>query len=579
MELNALETLLLHRAEMAEALDCNAPGIKPIADEQTIRGEAIRAILFGLSMHIPGEAAPRVARLTGFGLQVIGARISGRFDLSHGTAADGSAMAYLGLTSCDFEQAIYMSSAWIRGVSLVGSYFCHLCAEAVRIEGGLDLGGVRSNEVEGAFTGAGGLGQCWVQLHGAHISGEVDLAGAHLTAPLKRDNYEPDVMASRHALELRHSHIGGSLVLSPDVRAVGGVNVRLSHIDGNVWANGIFLSAVEGAAFSASAANIRGDLNFNPVDRKEMDTIRSEIEGRFSLYGARITGDLRMSGACVIGAFTAESAEIGGAVILETWGGRVGSKPKVFTFECTDEVRFYDARITSNLEMDGASVAGDIVGQGLTVGGIVFMRAASVEIDDYEDTVPFHCKGDVILSMAQIGNNLNMAGARLEGDLLMPDTMVSGDIVFCAWNSGAEGQERIFPFHCSKNITLRSTKIDGSLVFYGADVEGDINAIEVDVGLDVLAYGWNGKIDGQEETIPFICNGVMNFYGAKIGSSLSVGGGTVKGGMGIVSAEISGMVLLATSVGKKAGQDTVFPLCFQENVSFENTRIARDLKV
>jgi hypothetical protein len=122
--------------------------------------------------------------------------------------------------------------------------------------------------------------------------------------------------------------------------------------------------------------------------------------GRISLAMARIGGQLALQGATT-GPVTAQGARIGASVHLRAAEGR--------PFTATGEVSLAGAEIAGQLACDGARLANPgglaLNLQRAVIAGDVFLRA--------QGALPFACEGELHLSGAAIGGQLDLAGARL----------------------------------------------------------------------------------------------------------------------------------------------------------------------
>ncbi len=120
-----------------------------------VKAKDIRDILLGRTLPDPD---PR-------GLHIIGARITGQLDLE---GVESSVR--LTLQGCSFDRSIVARNAHLPSLSLDGSKLSKLNAEGLRIDGDASLDVYRSFSFEAEA----------VQLHGAHIEGELRCPGAKL---------------------------------------------------------------------------------------------------------------------------------------------------------------------------------------------------------------------------------------------------------------------------------------------------------------------------------------------------------------------------------------------------------------
>jgi len=125
---------------------------------------------------------------------------------------------------------------------------------------------------------AGNYGQCWVVMVSARIEGLVIARYARFVAPARRPEFVPVSWFANYALDLRSADIGGSVILRPRCRALGGISVTLADIQGSVWTSGAEVTAVEEYALSADYAVVRGSLYLRPSDPSNDDVKDGEIE-------------------------------------------------------------------------------------------------------------------------------------------------------------------------------------------------------------------------------------------------------------------------------------------------------------
>jgi hypothetical protein len=222
--------------------------------------------------------------------------------------------------------------------------------------------------------------------------------------------------------------------------------------------------------------------------------------GAVSLAGAKIGGQLACIGARFDNAggnaLNAEAVRVTGDVVLRADGDT--------PFHATGEVSLAGASIGGQLACDGARFEGAggaaLNAQGVQVTGSVFLRA--------NGNTRFHATGEVSLAGASIGGQLECKGARFEGAggaaLNAEGVQVTGSAFLCA-----EGNT---PFHATGEVSLSGASIGGQLECKGAqfdNAKGDaLNAEAVRV---TGALFWNG-IDGNSVVGP------VSFVSAHVGT-------------------------------------------------------------
>ncbi|MCL8013696.1 membrane-associated oxidoreductase [Streptomyces sp. AS02] len=213
--------------------------------ERTLRASVLKALLVSAPQE-DGEIAA---------LRVLGARITGGLDLTHGVVDHPIRLAH-----CYFTGLPDLYNAQLRRLSLRGS-----------VLPALDLGGAR---VEGVVR----LTECRingpVHLSGAQISGALLMERAELTA---RDEGEP-------VLKLTQAAIGDELSAT-GLRATGEVRLNGAHVSGSINLDGARLSRPGRLALDAVTLGVDGDVLLRRV----------EVDGWIGLRGARIAGRLDLS--------------------------------------------------------------------------------------------------------------------------------------------------------------------------------------------------------------------------------------------------------------------------------------------
>ncbi|MGW6904157.1 membrane-associated oxidoreductase [Streptomyces sp. NPDC054940] len=254
MEINELtpaELQVWHAFPRGEIVD-----FRPATDEDTATGagwgpeRTLRAsVLKALLVSAPQEDGEIAA------LRVLGARITGGLDLTHGVVEHPIRLAH-----CYFTDPPELYAAQLRRLSLRGS-----------VLPALDLGGAR---VEGVVR----LTDCRIQgrvhLSGAQISGALFLERAELTA---RD-------AGKPVLTLTQAAIGDELSAT-GLRATGEVRLNGAHVSGSINLDGARLSRPGQVALDAVTLSVDGDVLLRRVD----------VDGWIGLRGARIAGRLDLS--------------------------------------------------------------------------------------------------------------------------------------------------------------------------------------------------------------------------------------------------------------------------------------------
>jgi hypothetical protein len=483
------------------------------ASNAIIRGSVIRAILLGIPM-VPGcgEQA-RIVNLSEIGLHIENATIDGVLDLQDCCDQHGSALRPLAIENCVIRGPIIFQRARLRYLSLRSSKFTQLDGMGAMLEGPLDLSYVSSAEdgIHLPYTGAEGMGLCWVNLARAEIHGEITAEGACFVAPPKRGNYVRFSMTPRYALDLSAATILGHLSIRPSATAVGGISIRHARIEGPVYIDGGRLNAVEDFAFDGSYASIKGHLGLRLYMRNECDSTPLYALGGVRLHGAQIGGDLQITGA-VIRAGNAESAidaqdiRIQGNCFLRAWPGRKNGKEHLFRLITQGRVSLMNARIDGCIDMSGT----------------------------------------MLMSSQRSRAALDASGAAI------------GD--YCAFTcrkGKTRGRSHIFPFLSKGYLNLTSVKIAGDLHVNGAIIHGErdnlaINGKNIEIGKDCILSSAIDLYIQAKGDVSHLCSGVFQENEDLVDKSLwarMANGHTIgldqlrlrtQGGISLVSAKIQG---------------------------------------
>jgi hypothetical protein len=222
-ELTAAETTLV---------DCVAKGRRCQFDKASsapvIRASVIRDILLGVPLLASDPEEPRITPMLGPGLALSGAHVEGELDLAYGASIEGGDLPPLLLEACVFTHPIVLTGARLRGLSLHGSRLTHLKADFSKIQGTLNLTGVRTSQDGEGATGAEGEGLCWIDLRGATIDGDLEAGAASLVVPPARPEGPRPHRDMRYALDMRGARISGTVNLRPRFKALGGLALRLA---------------------------------------------------------------------------------------------------------------------------------------------------------------------------------------------------------------------------------------------------------------------------------------------------------------------------------------------------------------
>ena len=440
--LSDAELSLVRAIEQGDLYDLHRDASDP-AHMVEIRAEVLIQIIRGVPLQLP-ESEIRTVRVTNAGVQLAGAKITGELNLQDVTRAGGGPFPRVSLEKCWFEHPLRLQRCHLHSLSLEDSRFSELNASAARIDGPVNLSGIRGIEEHAEEPDAERFGHCEVTLATAKIADRVVVERAHLVARPERPGFVPMTEHAIYALDLRATHIQSSVFLRDGFTAKGGVSFTLANIDGSVWANGAMVTAGEEDAFAAEYADIRGSLYLRPNDKLLAESqpgpsaSASVGQGRFfargnvSLFACKLGGSLYMEGAMVHcrGEYSAKdraekrmvldirNAEFGGDCDLCSWEAQPArhqakgddARPPVVVhrFETTGDIYLDAARIRSELSFSGAKVKA-ISARNVEVGGRCSFSV--MRFREQQDAHRFICEGDVRLDGAIIKGDLDFSGA------------------------------------------------------------------------------------------------------------------------------------------------------------------------
>lgn len=314
------------------------PLIQPSGRKPIVRSEFLRHLLLGLPVEghdrKPWFIAPT-------GVRIIGAKISGTLDLTDACGIGGSNLPALALEYCDIADPIRLDHADVERLSLRGSRLRELSGREMSVGGQVDLSYVVPMPVRDLPE------QCWVNMDGARIDGDLSCIRAQFIAPQKRSQV-PAEMHYNYALELRDAEITGRL-RAFFVTAIGGIILAGADVGSEAWFIGATLKSAEGYAFNGQSTNFRSKLLICAC----LDTGKPfEADGCVWLNGARIAGNLDASG----GKFRNYS-ENGSDCALEVQNGYIGGSCYLRNnFEADGCVWLKGVEISGNLEMSGGKL-------------------------------------------------------------------------------------------------------------------------------------------------------------------------------------------------------------------------------
>jgi hypothetical protein len=272
-------------------------GADEAADDRTVRGEVIAALLLGAAAAEPGRVP---------GIRLAGARITGVIDVS-----DGDVAASLDLAECQLEAPPDFDGAVGRKVRLADCVLPGFTAKQAEVRGSLRF---ESCSVSGCLV-----------LRNARLQGSLHLSGSHLACAGGQALSAGGVVASG-------ALYGGGLRVEGNLRLIG------ATFDGGVFLDGARLSHPGGDTVTGDGLTVRSIVDLG----------RTVHDGTLSLRGAHV-GSLSLEGATVRnpGGYAVHADHLEVTTYLHGTGG----------FAAEGEVCLNDAHIGTILDLKGARLS------------------------------------------------------------------------------------------------------------------------------------------------------------------------------------------------------------------------------
>ncbi|WP_438387200.1 hypothetical protein [Actinopolyspora saharensis] len=432
----------------------------------------------------------------------------------------------------------------LREAQLIAIHGPALVADNLTVSDGLFLDegfSARSDSEDGTL-----------RLLGAHITGQLNLSGAELTA------------SNGPALHLPGSSVIGQLILRGAQLTAS--NGSALHADGITVSSGVFLdqgfiasSDSDNSTLRLSRVSITGQLILSGAELTAsngpaLHLQRAQITGQLILHGTQLTAS---NGP----ALHADRITIGESLFLdEGFSARSDSEDGT--------LRLLGAQITGQLILSGAELTASngpaLHANRITVGDSALLDEGFSARSDSED-------GTLRLLGAHITGQLNLSGAELIADsgpaLYLPGTTVTGQISL----SGAELTASNGPALHAESLTTsndlfldeefiaRSDSQLGTLRLVGAHITGQISLSGAELtasngpALDAerITIGNNAFLDEEFTASSSSSDGTVRLNGANISGDLfvkleSVGNtGQSRLMLDLQSAQVSGNVVLS----------------------------------
>jgi hypothetical protein len=439
------------------------------------------------------------------------------------------------LTQCWLSHRPDLRMARLSGLRLAGCRLPGLRGRNLRVDSDLVL--------EAGFTADG-----QVDLTDAHVNGSLRLSGAVLRR------------AGGTALHAERMIIAGAVQASV-LRATGGVRIPNSRIGGNVDFGGARLSHPTGDALHAVGIDVSGSV------LGEVEGGRLVARGRVVLSGARIGGDLRLSGATLNVAPLPERSVLvmprgvvddsGAALVADRVDVR-GNVELDDGFTANGVVRLPGAIIGGYLRLSGATLGTP----GRPAAGVADPPAADASRPDHLTRIPIALLADGI----RIGGDLDARAARggerdsgrngpltAYGQVRLADGDVRGSASLSGIRLHGAGLDSLFAdrLRVGGTFFLRAIKATGSIRLQNADIGSTLDC--TGAKLTVPRHRPDGtpkpSLDARAATIGkdllcsrgFRASGGVRIRRVEVGKSTNFEGAILGGEPGAVALNAMGL--------------------------------------
>lgn len=462
--------------------------VHPGSNKEQIDGRVVEVLLRGLATSGAEDGSCKPVDV-----EICGAGIKNGISLNNLRSESGSAACALVLKECDISGEISLLNVHLKYLSLKESRISYLRAKGLKSECDIELTGVR------ALATSGENRQCHIELMNSEINGDIIAERAEFYAPQKRPGFDPLTRRANYALNLRNSHIHGSLVFQPLCKAFGGIELSEAKIQGNVWASGCEIKSGEGNAFNGQNVQIQGSLVLRSLKQSEKVTQATFIQGRVNLPGAGIGHDLDMRGVhieieeddefCLL----LNNSRVGHDARFCAMEGEVFQEEKlkkhIFTFDANGPLYLADAVIEGDLEFSGAKVNYGLIGEtavdigGSHIGKSVLFRSLEERLFGKNIRHRFFADGVIHLKNAVIKEELDLsystvfptvgkysidaAGLVTGKDVLLNDLLFKGKVDFS--NSRVGGsfiskRSEFRPFVLYEGFYVNNCQVAGNVI-------------------------------------------------------------------------------------------------------------------
>jgi uncharacterized protein YjbI with pentapeptide repeats len=341
-----------------------------------------------------------------------------------------------------------------------------------------------------------GLHRKGVRVEAAWFAEEIDLSMAELDRPLWLDRCR-----FKESADLKYLRTSSPISLDGSCFAAQ-LNLQGAWINANL--------------FMSNGTDIGLDLYLRSA---------SEQQAEFNttiLNGAKVGGQVDMTGAKVTGTLALDSIEIGRSLLM-------ASNLKVSRWQAEfNHVVLRGASVGGQVALIGAKIAGTLAMDSIEIGRSLLM-ASDHEVS--ETQAEFNT---VVLNGAKVGGQVVLNGAKVARVLEMDSAHIGQSLYMTSDRRGSEHQAEF------SHVVLRGAKVGGQVVLTGAKITATLNLDSADIGQSPLMSSDQNASEQRTEL-----NDVV-LRSAKISGQVTLTGTNVAGILNMSATEIGQSVLMAS---------------------------------
>jgi hypothetical protein len=437
-------------------------------------------------------------------------------------------------------------------------------------------------EEEGAAVGGDGT----ANLGGIQVTGQVKLGGAHIAQDLVLFSADIKCGLRCDADRTRRTEVGGHALLGSAKIAFGatftGARIRGdfklddTHIEGALQCSGALVqdpkdptaerwqrtevlgmavlsgSHITGGAYldglyarsglNVYSAELQGGLYCYPFAEHRSEFGRgvflaaARITVRADFRDALITGDLNLQNASVDGDLSCDGMEI------SRWSPPAGAGKE----GASGHARFGGVRVTGQLNCNGIRIAGDFNLQSADISGGIFCRPRQHRPGPTRDESCTRIDGDLILAAAVVAGGIHLDGAIIGGGLNLESAEIEGGLVCSPWKlespaaaqsaqaAAAPPENPYVQTRIRGDIEMATARVSGVVDFAGALLKGrlDLSSASLCNGLLCTSSGgYRADVRGPLVLRAANISGAVVLSGVDLHNDLNLEGAEIKSGL------------------------------------------------